>query len=131
MDEQGQPQTLDSGDVNDYLREIVGGEFTARDFRTWGGTCLAAGFLMTNCTDSSDRPSKAALAEVVKQVGLKLGNKPAACKKYYIHPAVMNCYTGNLLDIASRFRGSRGTNLCEQVVLSLLTQAKAREKKVA
>jgi DNA topoisomerase I len=131
LDEQGQPQTLDSGDVNDYLREIVGGEFTAKDFRTWGGTCLAAGFLMTNCTDSSDRPSKAALAEVVKQVGLKLGNKPAACKKYYIHPAVMNCYTGNLLDIASRFRGSRGTNLCEQVVLSLLTQAKAREKKVA
>ncbi|MDQ2712971.1 MAG: DNA topoisomerase IB, partial [Acidobacteriota bacterium] len=54
LDEEGRPQTIESGDVNEYLREISGGDFTAKDFRTWGGTCLAASFLLTKCVDQTD-----------------------------------------------------------------------------
>jgi len=132
LDEDGQHQILDSGDVNEYLREIGGGEFTAKDFRTWGGTCLAASFLLENCAISSNGQTKATLTRVVKQVGSKLGNKPAACKKYYIHPAVMDCYaSGYLAEVASRFRSSHGNHFYEQVVLALLKSAKRALKTAA
>lgn len=113
IDEAGAVQTVESGDVNEYLREIAGGDFTAKDFRTWGGTCLAAAFLLER--HASTEPGKAALVEVVKEVSAKLGNKPPTCKKYYIHPAVLDCYTeGRLAEIAQRFRGT------ERVVYALI-----------
>lgn len=60
-----------SGDVNDYLREISGGYFTAKDFRTWGGTCLAASFLLQNCMSDADKETKAVLVDVIKNVASK------------------------------------------------------------
>src|SRR5581483_1841834 len=76
LDEKGEPQSIDSGDVNEYLREISGADFTAKDFRTWGGTCLAASFLLAKgVCDSGSDPTKAVLVEVVKDVASKLGNK--------------------------------------------------------
>ncbi len=66
LDEEGQPQSIESGDVNEYLREITGGEFTAKDFRTWGGTCLAASYLLEKCAESADQATKSVLVEVVK-----------------------------------------------------------------
>jgi len=134
LDENGEPQYIESGDVNDYLREISGADFTAKDFRTWGGTCLAASFLLEKCAASEDNePTKAAIIEVVKDVACKLGNKPATCKKYYIHPSVLDCYTaGNLRQLADKFRDSRSNYLYEQIVLSLLTPLKrARAAKAA
>lgn len=133
LDENGDPQTIESGDVNEYLREISGGDFTAKDFRTWGGTCLAASFLLAKCAEETSGPDKAVLVEVVKDVAAKLGNKPATCKKYYIHPAVMDCYTaGTLRELAQKFRDSRSNYLYEQMVLSLLTPLKrARAAKAA
>ncbi|MBV8553357.1 MAG: DNA topoisomerase IB [Acidobacteriaceae bacterium] len=126
LDNEGHRQTLDSGDVNAYVREISRGEFTAKDFRTWGGTCLAASFLLAKCAECSDGPSKTALVEVVKEVGTKLGNKPAVCKKYYIHPAVMDCYSaGKLFSLAARVRDSGGNHISERVVLAVLRTAKA------
>jgi DNA topoisomerase-1 len=125
VDENGEPQTIDSGDVNDYLREITGGEFTAKDFRTWGGTCLAAEFLLAAC-GSCDQPTKSALVEVVKEVASKLGNKPPTCRKYYIHPAVLDCYTaGRLAEMALRFRNP------EQIVFALLAPLKRARAKAA
>ena len=125
LDEDGQPQTVESGDVNEYLREISGGDFTAKDFRTWGGTCLAAGFLLARCSDQSDDSTKSVCVEVIKEVASKLGNKPATCKKYYIHPAILECYTaGNLLQFAEKFRDSRSNYSYEQIVLALLTPLK-------
>ena len=104
IDSDGEPQSIESGDVNDYIRTIGGCEFTAKDFRTWGGTCLAASFLLTECSDSRNKQTKKALVEVVKEVAAKLGNKPATCKKYYIHPNILDCYeSGRLLKIAKRF----------------------------
>lgn len=131
IDEDGQAQTIESGDVNDYLREISGGEFTAKDFRTWGGTCLAASFLLTKCA-GGDEVTKAALVEVVKEVALKLGNKPATCKKYYIHPTLIECYsTGGLPKWAEAFTESKSVYVYEQIVLSLLTSLKRVRKKAA
>lgn len=125
LDEDGQPQTVESGDVNEYLREISGGDFTAKDFRTWGGTCLATSFLLANSTAEPSEPAKSVLVDVIKDVASKLGNKPATCKKYYIHPAVMDCYTaGTLRDLAEKFRDTRSNYLYEQIVLSLLTPLK-------
>jgi DNA topoisomerase-1 len=133
IDETGQPQTIESGDVNDYLREISGGDFTAKDFRTWGGTCLAASFLMAKCAEAEgDETTKAALVDVVKEVACKLGNKPATCKKYYIHPALIECYsTGGLPKLAERFRDSHSDYIYEQIVLSLLAPMKRLKAKAA
>jgi DNA topoisomerase-1 len=119
--------------VNEYLREISGGDFTAKDFRTWGGTCLAASFLLDKCTtDGADAVAKSVLVDVVKDVAGKLGNKPATCKKYYIHPTVMECFSaGTLREFAERFRDSRSNYLYEQIVLSLLTPLKRARAKAA
>ncbi len=133
LDDNGRPQTIESGDVNEYLREISGGDFTAKDFRTWGGTCLAASFLLEKCSaEGADGATKALLVDVIKDVAGKLGNKPATCRKYYIHPAVMECYSaGTLRDFAEKFRDSRSNYLYEQIVLSLLTPLKRARSKAA
>ncbi|MBV9085366.1 MAG: DNA topoisomerase IB [Acidobacteriaceae bacterium] len=133
LDEDGQPQSVDSGDVNDYLREISGGEFTAKDFRTWGGTCLAASCLLEKCAQSeTDQPTKTALVEVVKDVASKLGNKPATCRKYYIHPAVMECYeAGHLRALAERYRQEKSERLYERIVLGLITPLKRARARAA
>ena len=133
LDGDGQPQSVESGDVNEYLREISGAEFTAKDFRTWGGTCLAASFLLEKCADQEGDPAtKQVLVDVIKDLASKLGNKPATCKKYYIHPAVMECYSaGKLRDVAEKFRDTRSHYAYEQIVLSLLTPLKRARAKAA
>jgi DNA topoisomerase-1 len=133
LDEEGKPATIESGDVNDYLREISGGDFTAKDFRTWGGTCLAASCLLARVAEKADSPAtKSILVEVVKEVAGKLGNKPATCKKYYIHPAVLDSFTaGTLHDLAAKFRDSKSNYAYEQIVLSLLTPLKRSRAKAA
>jgi DNA topoisomerase I len=136
LDENGEPQNIESGDVNEYLREISGGDFTAKDFRTWGGTCLAASFLLEKCAADGDpevkHELKSVLVDVVKDVACKLGNKPATCKKYYIHPAIIDCYSaGNLRELAEKFRESSSAHLYEQIVLSVLTPLKRARAKAA
>ena len=117
-------------DVKDYLRQVTGEEFTAKDFRTWGGTCLAADFLMSRCQEVE--PTKSALVEVVKSVAEKLGNRPATCRKYYIHPAVMECYmTGRFEKTARKFEHSRSLRDYEQPVLALLKPLKRLKEKAA
>jgi DNA topoisomerase I len=130
LDETGNPQAIESGDVNDYLREISGGEFTAKDFRTWGGTCLAASFLLAQCLEKTDSSAKSVLVDVVKDVASKLGNKPATCKKYYIHPAIMDCYSSGMLERFVEQAGNPNRNdLYEHVVLAVLTSTKRPRSK--
>ena len=134
LDDEGQPQTIDSGDVNDYLHEISGAEFSAKDFRTWGGTCLAAEFLLQRCAAAGgDQHTKTELVEVVKEVASKLGNKPATCKKYYIHPSVLECYqAGSLAQLAEKYREGHRAELYDRMILALLTPLKrARAKEAA
>src|SRR5580700_4519288 len=90
--EDGQTVVVESGDVNEYVRATTGAEFSAKDFRTWGGTVLAAAAL--GCLDPFDSVAQARknVVEVVRRVSRRLGNTPSVCRKCYIHPAVLDGY---------------------------------------
>jgi len=92
LDEDGTRRTIDSEDVNGYLREITGEEFSAKDFRTWAGTVLCAVALRELEACPSEAEAKRNVAQVVKQVSQQLGNTPAVCRSCYIHPAVIEGY---------------------------------------
>jgi len=92
LDDDGARQTIGSGDVNDYLREISGQEFTAKDFRTWAGTMLAVRALRDLGPMDTEREAKSAIVRAVDQVAEQLNNTRAVCRKYYIHPTVLETY---------------------------------------
>jgi DNA topoisomerase-1 len=92
VDDEGNRQTIDSGDVNQYLRELGGENFTAKDFRTWAGTVLAARALGSLAGFASQAQAKRNIAKAVQHVACRLGNTKAVCRKSYIHPAVFDCY---------------------------------------
>jgi DNA topoisomerase I len=92
VDEQGHLQMIDSADVNAYVREICGEDFTAKDFRTWAGTVLAAQALAEFTMATSAAEAKRNIAEAVAAVSKRLGNTKAVCRKCYIHPAVLEAY---------------------------------------
>lgn len=83
---------MNSGDVNEYLREITQEEFTAKDFRTWHGTGHMAQQLAALGRANSETETKRNIVQAVKETAKHLGNRPAACRKYYIHPAVFESY---------------------------------------
>jgi len=98
-DEDGQSQTLDSADVNAYLREITGEDFTAKDFRTWAGTVLAAKSLHEFGAVDSDAEAKQNVVAAIEAVAKRLGNTRAVCRKCYVHPAVVDAYLdGSLVE---------------------------------
>jgi DNA topoisomerase I len=88
FDENKEPCRLDSADVNEYLRETTGDDFTAKDFRTWAGTVLAAQALSKCEPCDTQTEIKKNIVGAVESVAQRLGNRPATCRKYYIHPAV-------------------------------------------
>ncbi len=92
IDEEGQPQPIDSGDVNEYIRQIAGEDFTAKDFRTWAGTLLAAERLDEYPEVESATKAKAACLNAVAAVAARLGNTPAICRKCYVHPEVLAAF---------------------------------------
>lgn len=100
--EDGDKRAVDSGEVNDYLREISGEEFTAKDFRTWAGTLHAAAALLECEPCSDEREGRVRINESAEVVAERLGNTPAICKACYIHPVVFERYLdgtlGELLD---------------------------------
>jgi DNA topoisomerase I len=99
VDEDGVRQTVDSADVNDYLREIAGEEFTAKDFRTWAGTVLAAWALSEFEKIDSKAAARRNITAAIKRVAAQLGNTPAVCRSSYIHPEILSCYIdGSLID---------------------------------
>jgi DNA topoisomerase-1 len=92
VDEDGARQVVDSADVNEYLREISGQDFTAKDFRTWFGTVLAARALSELEPCDSDTQAKRSLAQAIEAVAGVLGNTRSVCRKCYVHPAVIDAY---------------------------------------
>ncbi len=104
IDEEGGPQVVDSGDVNDYLQDIGGGEhFTAKDFRTWAGTVLAAWALSEFEKIDSKAAARRNITAAVKKVASQLGNTPAVCRSSYIHPEILNSYLdGSLVEYLKR-----------------------------
>jgi DNA topoisomerase I len=96
-DDQGVRQTIGSGDVNDYIREISGEEFTAKDFRTWAGTLLAVPALGEIGAFSTQRQAKSNVLRAIDRVAEQLNNTRAVCRKYYVHPAVLENYLAGTL----------------------------------
>lgn len=129
VDEEGH-HTIESTDVNDYLRSISGQDFTAKDFRTWAGTGLAARVLAELPTPESGTHGKKNVAQAVKSVACQLGNTPAVCRKSYIHPAIIDAYldgsllhTWSAIDEGTLAEQFPGLNREEAAVLSQLREA--------
>jgi len=91
-DETGATRDVTSQDVNDYLREITGDDFTAKDFRTWAGTVLAAVALREFEEVSGTTQAKRNIRTAIEAVAKMLGNTPAVCRKCYVHPKVLDSY---------------------------------------
>ncbi len=98
LDEDGRRHCITSGDVNEYLRRIAGDDFTAKDFRTWAGTLLAARALK-KYEDQCDSLARAKrnVAAAIGSVALQLGNTKAVCRKCYIHPEILQAYLDGTL----------------------------------
>jgi DNA topoisomerase-1 len=125
----GEVVDVKSDDVNAYLRAAGGAEFSAKDFRTWAGTVLAAAAFATVAGSTAHRPTKKNLAAIVMQVAERLGNTPAVCRKCYIHPAVLEDYlAGESVPVSAVGKislPSAGLSALEHAVLARLEQ-KAR-----
>ena len=121
-DESGQGQTIDSADINEYLRETTGGAFTAKDFRTWLGTVLAVRILAAEGPAARTETARRRLVrEAITRVSAQLGNTPTICRRCYVHPLVIDAYLGRRLGAPARpARGPRGLRSEELTVLSIL-----------
>lgn len=123
IDESGTIQTIDSSDVNEYLRQITNEDFTAKDFRTWTGTIKMAVELFKQGKAISEKESKRKVAAAVRQVSRALINTPAICRKYYIHPVIFNAYEdGSLIERLSKCNIESQAEV-EKAVIKLLSEA--------
>ena len=100
LDDDGELHSVSSQDVNDYLREITHQEITAKDFRTWNGTVLAAAALREVCGKGPRGRSKRVVASCIERVAERLGNTKSVCRKCYVHPAVIAAYMDGTLATA-------------------------------
>jgi DNA topoisomerase IB len=127
-DDDGSVQPVDSGEVNDYLRAAMGESFTAKDFRTWGGTLAA--FQRLAATELPEEASENALKqlqnEVIQSVAAALGNTPAVCRKAYIDPCTFSGWREGSLQRAAS--GCRGERQWEQAALKFLAMAHRSQK---
>jgi DNA topoisomerase-1 len=134
LDVDGMRRKVSSEDVNAYLREISGQEFTAKDFRTWAGTVLAAAELAGQGVCETKKQARKSLVAAVQAVAARLGNTPAVCKKCYIHPHVLGAFSEtrlvNLLQVTpGSKRNGQGLRLEERAVLRFLKKRLALERK--
>ena len=125
--EDGVVKHVDSQDVNDYLREITDADFTAKDFRTWIGTVLAATAFQEFEKITSERQAKKNVSMVIESVAKILGNTPAVCRKCYVHPEIINSYfEGETIDALTQRisenleKSLRALRPAEAAVLALL-----------
>jgi DNA topoisomerase I len=138
IDESGERRDVTSADINAYLKEITGREITAKDFRTWAGTVLAAWALQEFETFDSDAKAKKNVRAAIETVAARLGNTPTICRKCYVHPEVLSSYVeGSLLlevkeEIEDELRDDLATLKPEEAaVLTLLEARINRDLKTA
>lgn len=143
LDADGGRHAVTSGDVNAYLRDATGADFTAKDFRTWAGTVLAAMALTEFEAFDSAAAAKRNVTRAIEQVATRLGNTPAVCRRSYVHPELLDAYLeGGLLtslkrEVEAELRDElAGLSGEEAVVLAFLrgrlereTASRAREKR--
>ncbi len=124
VDEEGQRRAVQSADVNAYIRDALGDDFSAKDFRTWAGTVMAARALVELGPCATDAEGKRNLNACVKAVAGMLGNTAAVARKAYIHPAILDAYAEGRLDLG---RARDGRKL-ELAVLHALETATAEHR---
>jgi DNA topoisomerase-1 len=136
LDDAGERQAVTSDDVNAYLREASGSDFTAKDFRTWAGTVLAARALAEFSEFASDTEAKRNVVRAIEAVAERLGNTPAVSRASYIHPAVIDAYLDG--DVVRAARQEAERQLSEELakltppeaaVLGLLRQRLREEER--
>ena len=133
-DDEGKVRDITSTDVNEYLRQITGQDFTAKDFRTWAGTVLAARALQEVRAFDSKAAAKRSVVKAIEAVAKRLGNTPTVCRKCYVHPAIIDSYLdGTLADklssAAGRALSGRNGKLSseEAAIMGLLQHRLTRE----
>ncbi len=127
LDDDGERRAIESNDVNAYLREISGGDFTAKDFRTWNGTLLAMRFLRLCPSAASKTEGKRQISAAIKNVAAELNNTPAVARKAYVHPVVVNAYMeGSLLPEAGVINPDRAEEDCVKTLLEAAKEAAER-----
>ncbi|MGJ7508091.1 DNA topoisomerase IB [Variovorax sp. GT1P44] len=142
QDEDGSVRGITSTDVNAYLREVAGENFTAKDFRTWHGTAQALELTHLACGRDADKEQSAqrfSAKEVLEAVAARLGNTPAVCKKAYVHPAVLalgatladdpGIMTEIWAKIANRMRSTRDLRVSEARLIAFLVQHRFGDKR--
>ncbi|HWF57764.1 MAG TPA: DNA topoisomerase IB [Candidatus Dormibacteraeota bacterium] len=102
QDGDGSVHGVESDDVNGYIREAAGEDFTAKDFRTWAGTVLACAMLHELDPPETQTQAKKNVVEAIKRVANRLGNTPSVCRKCYVHPAVLESYMGGAMVEAAK-----------------------------
>jgi len=126
VDDEGAPQSVTSTDVNAYLREIGGEEITAKDFRTWGGTVLAAAELSRLGAFDTQTLAKANVKAAIETVSMSLGNTPTICRKCYVHPALLEIYLDGAFKLGRSTRA--GLSAHEAAVLAFLDRQRPRRR---
>lgn len=133
LDDAGAPRRVDSSDINRYLKDVTGEDFTAKDFRTWSGTVHAVSALRELSPASTKTESARNVALAMDAVSKLLGNTRAVCRKSYVHPGIIDCYHGGamarLLDrhLKMARRNSAGLRVDEVAAIALLTHLHGRE----
>ncbi|MEM8832675.1 MAG: DNA topoisomerase IB [Cyanobacteria bacterium P01_G01_bin.19] len=125
FDESGERHFIDSGDVNEYLQQITDQDFTAKDFRTWAGTLLTAIELNDMGDFDSVKQADKNITQAIKNTARQLGNRPATCRNYYVHPAILEAYRDrSLIYLMSEMQDfdmeTEGLNPEEIVVLEII-----------
>ncbi len=134
-DDDGEVRQVTSADVNTYLRDIAKTEATAKDFRTWAGTVLAAMALSEFDRVDSDAAAKRNIKNAIVAVASRLGNTPTICRKCYVHPEVLECYLeGSLVDtlnqkVARELKGLAALSPEEAATLALLHNRLSKRKR--
>ena len=131
LDEQGQAISIDSVDVNRYIRMHSAHDFSAKDFRTWAGTVLAARTLLKKEFSDDEAEAKSRIVATTNEVAEALGNTPAVCRKCYVHPAVFEAYLDHSLRLPAvrsrRVFPAKGLSAEERALIRLLSRRESRE----
>jgi DNA topoisomerase-1 len=132
LDETGERHAIGSGDVNEYLRAVTGRDFTAKDFRTWAGTTMVMGALAAGEDPTSVTGGKRQIVAAIDAAAQRLGNTRTVCRSSYVHPAVLDAFSGGWLRTPPRVlraRSPRGLDELELATLRVLEAAAARRRR--
>ena len=129
LDDDGAPKEITSTDVNAYLREISGSEITAKDFRTWSGTVMAAAALAALEPEESESGRKRQIRDVVAATAHRLGNTPTICRKCYVHPALLEGFQDGAFTLPNVRRAPAELSRDEARTLAFLRKLSAPKRK--